>query len=79
MSVDEVRDELWNLLKKAKPLKEKLNNAGRYTALNIEPVSEEDPHKQRVEFRRFQGQASVRELCAQLQELLTLVEEAQQR
>ncbi len=77
MSVDEVRDHLWNLLKKAKPLKEKLNNAGRYTALNIEPVTdEEDPGKQRVEFRRFQGQTSMDELCAQLAELLSLVEEA---
>ena len=78
ISVDEVRDDLWNLLKKAKPLKEKLNNAGRYTALNIEPVTEDDTAKQRVEFRRFQGQTSVDELCAQLAELLSLVEKARE-
>lgn len=77
MSVDDVRDQLWNLLKKAKPLKEKLNNAGRYTALNIDPVTDaDDPAKQRVEFRRFQGQTSVGELCDQLAELLSLVDEA---
>ena len=77
LSVKEVRDQLWTLLTSAKPYREKLNNHGRYTALNIEPVTDdEEPGKQRVEFRRFQGQTGMDELCGQLAELLDLVDAA---
>ncbi len=78
LSVKEVRDQLWTLLNRAKPYREKLNNHGRYTALNIEPVTDAEPAKQRVEFRRFQGQTGIDELCAQLRELLALVDTARQ-
>jgi hypothetical protein len=76
LSVKDVRDKLWALLTRAKPYRPKLNNHARYTALNIEPVTDAEPAKQRVEFRRFQGQTGMDELCSQLAELLDLVDEA---